>query len=504
MLGLACLSSLLLMWPMFFAGALVLDEHGSYWIVDSDLPGSSLTRSLDYAAIPPLSGWFQSIFLFVFGKSEFAFRLPSAVCHLAAVVVIYKIGTDVYDRTLGGLAALVLAWHPEALDEVRIARCYGLVLLMSSLVLWATCHWIKFPRSPAWSLLWALSAAGLLWTHYTSALLVMISGTWIGVASLLSRNVGRNVLWWLVNMIGLAVLCLPLIAPVLRLREWGPFLNYMSGDQSIWKFIGPVWWLGIPVGWLVCLVCRSAGLTAREWPPSFWRSASLLMACSLLPMVILAALASGDMSSLANPRYRVAYVPAGACLLALIMRFRSQWAVAAAGTVAALAVAWTMSPAAPWQLARLGSATDAEWREVGLHLAEHSKPGEAIFVQSGLVESSLVSSYAGDSMFMEYVACRVSRFYLETAHPRLGLPFLWDDRSGVREFFRNVLLKMNDPGPADGAAASFWIASATDTDLNRNSLAGMQQLALTTGYALTEYRSWANVRLERYAMRNDQ
>jgi hypothetical protein len=107
-------------------------------------------------------------------------------------------------------------------------------------------------------------------------------------------------------------------------------------------------------------------------------------------------------------------------------------------------------------------------------------------------------------MFMEYVACRVSRFYLETPHPRLGLPFLWDDRSGVREFFRNVLLKMNDPGPADGAAASFWIASATDTDLNRNSLAGMQQLALTTGYALTEYRSWANVRLERYAMRNDQ
>jgi len=491
------------MWPMVFAGPLVLDEHGSYWIVDSDLPGSSWTRSLDYAAIPPLSGWLQSLFLIVFGKSEFVFRLPSVLCYLGAVVVIYRVGTDLNDRILGGLAALILVWHPEAMDEVRIARCYGLVLLMSSLVLWTTWHWLTFELSQKWSLLWTLSAAGLLWTHYTSALLVMITAAWIGFGCLRSGNVGRNLILWLMNMIGLTILCLPLIPPVLRLREWGPALNYMSGDQSIWNFIGPLWWLGIPAGWLLCVICRSASLKAREKSPSFWRYAPVLIAGSLLPMLILSALASGDLSSLANPRYRVAYAPAGACLIAAILRFRTHWTVAFAGTVVALAAAWTMSPLTPWQLGRLGSATDAEWRDVGLHLAEHSKPGEPVFVQSGLVESNLVPLYAKDTMFMEYVACRVSRFYLESPHPRYGLPFVWDAQSGVQDFFRDVIVRINIPGSADGGAATFWIAAATDTDLNRNSLRGMQQVASSAGYILTEHRSWPNVRLERYTMSSD-
>ncbi len=504
LMGLAFLSSLLLMWPLVFAGPLVLDEHGSYWIVDSDLPGSSWTRSLDYAAIPPLSGWLQSLCLSVFGKSEFIFRLPSALCYLAAVVAIYRLGTDLHDRILGGLAALVLAWHPEAMDEVRIARCYGLVLLLSSLVLWTTWHWLTFAGSQKWSLLWTLSGAGLLWTHYTSALLVVITAAWIGIGCLRSDNISRNLKVWLMNMVGLFVLCLPLIRPVLRLQKWGPALNYMSGDQSIWSFIGPFWWLGIPTGWLLCLICRSAGRTARGKSPSMWRYAPILIAGSLLPMLILAALATGDLTSLANPRYRVAYAPASACLMAGIFRFRSHWAVAFAGTVVALAAAWTISPLTPWQLGRLGSATDTEWRDVGLHLSEHSKPGEPVFVQSGLVESNLVPLYAKDAMFMEYVACRVSRFYLESPHRRYGLPFVWDNQTGVQEIFREVLLRRNSPDAVDDATASFWIAAATDTDLNRNSLNGMQQLAHSIGYVLTEYRSWPNVRLEHYTMGRDQ
>jgi len=462
LLGLACLSAILLMWPMFAAGPLVLDEHGSYWIVDSDLPGSSWTRSLDYAAIPPLSGWMQGLFLTVFGKSELVFRLPSAVCYLLAVIVIYRVGADLQDRILGGLAAVVLAWHPEALDEIRIARCYGLVLMMSSMVVWTTWRWTCSDRPVKWGLLWTLSAAGLLWTHYTSALLVVITAAWTGVASLHAAHVRKTFAWWLLNMVGLTVLCLPLIRPVLRLREWGPSLNYMSGDQSIWNFIGPYWWLGIPAGWLFCVLCRSASSKARQKSIVIPRTTSLLLACSLLPMLILALLASGELSSLANPRYRVAYVPAGACLLALMMRSRTHWAVAACGASIALFTAWTMSPLPPWQLGRLGSPTDAEWSEAGLYLTEHSAPGEPVFVQSGLVESNLVPLYAGDLMFMEYVACRVSRFYLETHHPRYGLPFIWDVKTGVQDYFGDVLSDIKGPENADGASKCFWIAAATE------------------------------------------
>jgi uncharacterized membrane protein len=144
LLAIACLSSVGLMVPMLTAGPLVLDEHGSYWMIDSDLPGTTLERSLNYTAIPPLSGWLQEAFLAVLGKTENVFRLPSAVCHLLAVIVIYLAGTSLRDRGLGGIAAMLLAWHPEAVDEVRIARCYGLVLLMASLVMWCTVRWLKF------------------------------------------------------------------------------------------------------------------------------------------------------------------------------------------------------------------------------------------------------------------------------------------------------------------------------------------------------------------------
>ena len=190
-------------------------------------------------------------------------------------------------------------------------------------------------------------------------------------------------------------------------------------------------------------------------------------------------------------------------MLALLMRCRTPWAVAACGTTVALFAAWTMSPLPPWQLGRLGSPTDAEWSEVGLYLTEHSAPGEPVFVQSGLVESSLIPLYAGDLMFMEYVACRVSRFYLETHHPRYGLPFSWDVKTGVQDYFRNVLPDIKSSEIANGAAESFWIAAATDTDLNRNSLAGMQQVALSAGAVLKEHRTWPNVRLARYAMSDD-
>src|SRR5690606_2102705 len=137
--------------PLLNAGPLALDEHGSYWIVASDLPGTSLIRSLDYAAIPPLSAWLEMAFLAVFGKSELVFRLPSALGYLAAIVVIHRVTVTLSDGPAGGIAAMLLAWHPDV-DEVRIARCYGLLMLLSALLLWSTLRWKQSPRSFIWSL----------------------------------------------------------------------------------------------------------------------------------------------------------------------------------------------------------------------------------------------------------------------------------------------------------------------------------------------------------------
>ncbi len=484
LLCIASISWCFLMSPLLTAGPLALDEHGSYWIIDSDLPGTSLQRSLDYAAIPPLSSWMQQAFLTVFGKSEFIFRLPSALCALAAMGVCYQAGKELRDDRTGGLAAILVVWHPEAMDEVRIARCYGLVLLLGAVVLWATIRWYRTPRSAGWAVFWSLSATALLWTHYTSALLVATSGLFVAAGCFWRRDLSIPVLTRLIAAaLLLSVMCAPLVPAILRIQGWGPFLNYSGAGASIGDVIGPFWWAGLPAGVLL------AWAISRERSTSEVESLCLTAACALLPLLILAVLSSGDMSSLANPRYRVAYAPAGVCFTALLLTSSKFWRASIPGTLTILVVAWSFSPGLPWLLGRLGSATDQQWRELNAHLVDISKPHEPILVQSGLTEGHLVPAFAEDELFMEYVACRVSRFYVEAPHERLALPFVWGPQSEIIDFYRNRM------GAWRADSGTFWIACATDTDLNRNSLAGIQQVAEDMGFEAIETRVWPDATL---------
>lgn len=485
-----------LMWPMASASPLALDEHVSYWLISTGHPGDTLTRCLDYGATPPLPSWLEMAFLAVFGRHELVFRLPSALCYLAAIFVTYGIGAAIGDRWTGGLAALLLAWHPEALDEVRIARCYGLVLLLSTVLLWITVRWLKGTPSWRWPLSWGLAAAALMWTHYTAAPLVACVGLTMPFARDLRAGGRPRIIHVLLAGAVLVVLSLPLVPAVLRLREWSPFLNYMSGDQPLWQTVGPLWWLGLPAGLLIAWTCRRAlgGGSPGEPGPLL-----CLAVWTLVPLTCLALLAHGDLANLANPRYRVPYAPGGACLIALLLRrANARPSVMLTAAVAVLAVSWWSSGTMPWQLRRLGDPTDQQWKSVAETIEADGTPGEPLLVQSGLVESHLVPVYRDDPLFMEYVACRAGQFYIESAHPRAALPFLWNDDSGIIEFYESRLRSIGTDGPG-----SFWVASATDTDLNRNSLAGIQRLAHDAGFVPTAEYQYSAVTLVHYRLRDN-
>ena len=55
---------------------------------------------------PPLFSWLQVSSMQVFGVGEFAARLPNAVCGMLTLVLIFRIGTRLHDRTFGSLWAL--------------------------------------------------------------------------------------------------------------------------------------------------------------------------------------------------------------------------------------------------------------------------------------------------------------------------------------------------------------------------------------------------------------
>jgi hypothetical protein len=319
---------------------------------------------------------------------------------------------------------------------------------------------------------------------------VAVSGLWMA-GSVLRRPGPGGILPLILAAGLLIVLGLPLVPAVLRLKEWGPFLNYSQAGGSVWNVIGPFWWGAIPIGVLWKWLARRGEETSPSQSGALWFTA----ACSLLPLAVIAVLSWGELSSLANPRYRVAFAPAGACFAALLLSSTPSWRAAVSGAAAVLIVAWSFTPGAPWQAGRLGSVADRDWWELNSSLSEMSKAGEPILVQSGLNEAYLVPVFADDELFLEYVACRVSRFYVETSHPRRGLPFLWNPQTGMPDFYRRLLDSWShDPG-------TFWVACATDTDLNRNSLAGIQQVAESAGFEAIQTRNWPHATLIRYRFR---
>lgn len=480
-----------LMAPLLNAGPLALDEHGSYWLVSSDLPGTTLQRSLDYAAIPPLSAWLELAFLAVFGKSELVFRLPSALCYLAAIAVVWSVASQVAGRTAGGVAALLLAWHPDV-DEVRIARCYGLLMLLAAVLLWCTVQWRCAPRSRTWPVAWALAAAGLMWTHYVALPLIGIVWLTLLLATDDSQQPHVSRLASLAAGALAALLCLPLAPAILRLREWSPVLNYMPEGQPWWQTLGPLWWAGAPTGLITAACIRT---TSRHEPIPL-RRALLPAIWTLVPLLCLTLLARGDLSSLANPRYHIPYAAGSACLIAVLLRAvaRRSWTVWL-GAVTVIGVTWSLTAGAPWQLRRLGAPADVEWRNAARMIQETGVAGEPVFVQSGLVESYLVPVLYDDPLFLEYVGCRISRFYLEQHHPRIGLPYFWDHPPELSPAFGRMM------SPESAEPDSFWIAAATDTDLNLASLAGIERLARAAGFDRVVEQRGPNMTILRYQRR---
>lgn len=74
--------------------------------------GDYSTVSLNYQPFwekPPLFIWLQALSMNIFGVNEFAARFPNAICGILTLILIYNIGSKVYDRRFGLLWTLCYA-----------------------------------------------------------------------------------------------------------------------------------------------------------------------------------------------------------------------------------------------------------------------------------------------------------------------------------------------------------------------------------------------------------
>ncbi len=114
--------------PFFqFLGKLALidPDEGRYAEIPREMleRGDLITPTLNYVKYfekPPLLYWLNAASIKLFGQTEFAARLPSALCGLLTVLVTYIIARKLYERRTALLSALILGTSAGFVLQSRI------------------------------------------------------------------------------------------------------------------------------------------------------------------------------------------------------------------------------------------------------------------------------------------------------------------------------------------------------------------------------------------------
>lgn len=103
------------------------DEAMSY--VFSNLNFLQLLRETTTDTNPPLYYIILHLTLIFFGKSEFVLRFPSAIFSILSVLLIYKIGRELFSKETGIIAAFLLSISILNINWSQDARAYSLLVL---------------------------------------------------------------------------------------------------------------------------------------------------------------------------------------------------------------------------------------------------------------------------------------------------------------------------------------------------------------------------------------
>jgi len=113
---------------------------------------------------PPLYFLVVKAFM-ALGQSEFAIRLPSALCGTGSILALYLLGRDLFDERAGQVSALIMAISPLQLFYAQEARMYAQLLLLIVFGSWCFIRALRNDTLLWWGL-FILSAALASYTAY--------------------------------------------------------------------------------------------------------------------------------------------------------------------------------------------------------------------------------------------------------------------------------------------------------------------------------------------------
>ena len=188
-----------------------------------------LTRVIDavrgHENAPPFYFIVMNLWVKGFGMSDLSLRLPSALMGIATVALLWRVGAELFNATVGLTAAALLAVSPIHIAYSQEARMYALLVLLLTANLWAVVRVMR-TGSARWQVAYVLTAALALLTH-TFAAFTLLAVNLFWLVRLIRRG-ETGVTWrrWLTLNAAVIVLFGPWVPATIEVAQMGlPWLT---------------------------------------------------------------------------------------------------------------------------------------------------------------------------------------------------------------------------------------------------------------------------------------
>jgi mannosyltransferase len=341
---------------------------------------------------PPLYFLLLHAWLQLFGETEFALRLPSAFFGVAGIAMIYRMGADLFDKTTGLIAAVLLCLSPFYLYFEQEARAYTLMTLLTLISTYGCIGLIR-GRAGLFTAGYIVSSVLLLYTHFYGLLVVLAQNVYI--LATVARPQSKLTLYrWLAIQAIIVLLYLPwivvLVQQLLIIRHgyWLPRPTVKSIVETFLAYTGQSRSL-----LLICtaLVSLAAWRALQRSGATTYRGEILSLLLGLLVLVLV----PFAVSQVFTPIYYTRYTISAALALYLMMArgivcLDSRWA-------RALTLAVILLLFAKGTTSYYSSVTKAQWREATHYLEIEARPSDLLLFNDGGELGSTFAYYAGRS-----------------------------------------------------------------------------------------------------------
>lgn len=309
---------------------------------------------------------FLKLWTTVFGTSELATRLPSAIAAglmVAGTVVLVRQWGDSRLAVIAGVIAIVL---PRTTFMATEARSYA---MGAAAAVWLTVILVRLARrrsASRWWIVYGVAMAASVYLFLYLGLLLLVHGAYMLVVH------REHVRGWLKGATTAALLAAPMVRLGYAQREQIDFLSrrhYATAENVLVN----QWFGSVPLSvlcWGFILVAVVALMRSRR------PLGVLALAWLAVPTAALL-IGNATLSPMYNVRYLTFSTPAAAILIAMgivtIARLRKRVAAILVAAAVLLAIPTYIAQRTPW--AKDGGS---DWRLVAEYLQANSDPGDAV------------------------------------------------------------------------------------------------------------------------------